>query len=76
MKLTNILQAARSSEADYEDIYRANIYIQLHRLLAHSDHSIRSKACNLLGNLCRHSSFFYPVRSQRLHLAPLRGFVL
>jgi len=28
-------------------------------LLEHADPSMRARACNLFGNLCRHSSFFY-----------------
>ena len=28
-------------------------------LLEHANANVRSKACNLLGNMCRHSNFFY-----------------
>jgi fused-like protein len=27
--------------------------------MGHSEGSVRAKACNLIGNLCRHSAFFY-----------------
>ena len=27
--------------------------------MSHSDPEIRAKVCNLLGNMCRHSGYFY-----------------
>jgi len=54
-----VCQAARSSEAFYVSIHGENLYVVLWRLLCHVDGSVRAKACNLIGNLCRHSAFFY-----------------
>lgn len=31
----------------------------LKEFLAHEDPNIRAKACSALGNMCRHSSYFY-----------------
>ena len=38
---------------------RAKLERFLPKLLDHADAAVRSKACNLVGNLCRHSASFY-----------------
>lgn len=43
----------------YEYINRAAILEKLKEFLTHEDSDIRSKACSALGNMCRHSSYFY-----------------
>ena len=54
-----ISQLARLSKDNYELIHQANIYPDLRRLIEHRDSNVRSKVCNLIGNICRHSAFFY-----------------
>ena len=57
--LSLISQLARLQKENYELIHQINIYSDLSRLIEHRDSGIRSKVCNLIGNICRHSSFFY-----------------
>ena len=49
----------RSSFNTYEPISKAAILPHLQRLLAYSDAGVRARVCNLVGNMCRHSGFFY-----------------
>lgn len=37
---------------------RANLYADIWEALGHSDGAVRSKAANLIGNLCRYSGYF------------------
>lgn len=61
----NVLsQLSRTSKDYYQPIHEANIYEPLLQLLKHSEGGIRSKTCNLLGNLCKHSNFFYDALCQ------------
>jgi len=55
-----ISQLARVSKANYPVIHQANLYHNFAALLSHQDVRVRSKCANLMGNLCRHSAFFYP----------------
>jgi fused-like protein len=56
----NVLsQLARLSKEYYPPIHEASLYDCLIALLRHSDAGVRSKTCNFIGNLCKHSSFFY-----------------
>jgi fused-like protein len=57
--LSLISQLARLQKENYELIHQIGIYSDLARLIEHRDSGIRSKVCNLIGNICRHSSFFY-----------------
>lgn len=57
--LSLISQLARISKDFYQNIHDANIYNELKVLIVHKDAGIRSKVCNLIGNLCRHTGFFY-----------------
>ena len=43
----------------YEYINRAAVLEYLKKLLVHEDPNIRAKTCSALGNMCRHSSYFY-----------------
>ena len=43
---------------------RIDIVVLLAPLLSHADASLRGKACNVIGNLCRHNASFYPQMSQ------------
>jgi fused len=58
---------ARISAEFYEPLNNADFYFNLRALLAHTDAAVRYRACNLVGNLCRHSGYFYG------HLARWRG---
>lgn len=57
--LSLVSQLARLQKENYELIHQVNMYGELRRLIEHRDSGIRSKVCNLIGNICRHSSFFY-----------------
>eukprot|EP00899_Mesostigma_viride_P028194 jgi/Mesvir1/855/Mv17428-RA.1 len=55
-----VSQLARITRDHYEPIHRAGIYGSLRALLAgHPSAGVRARACNLLGNMCRHSPYFY-----------------
>lgn len=43
----------------YESIGEANIWDALKACPHHTDPGIRSKACSALGNMCRHTPYFY-----------------
>jgi len=58
--LLMLAQLARSSKGSYAHIDSAELYTEVRTLLEHGDASVRSKACNLVGNLCRHSAQCYP----------------
>ena len=55
-----VSQLARSNKDYYAHVDGAEIYGQIKTLLAHEEAAVRAKACNLLGNLCRHSAYCYP----------------
>jgi fused len=57
--LSLVSQLARLQKENYELIHQINVYSDLRRLIEHRDSGIRSKVCNLIGNICRHSSYFY-----------------
>ena len=57
--LLAVSQLARISARNYSAIARAEICDAIGRLLAHDDAGVRSRSCNLLGNMCRHSGYFY-----------------
>lgn len=54
-----VSQLARASSENYEKLHQADLYPAFYRLLQHPDSNVRSKMCNLLGNLCKHSAYFY-----------------
>ncbi|GLI63648.1 hypothetical protein VaNZ11_006646 [Volvox africanus] len=55
----------------YEPLAKANIYGQIRRLLSHPDAAVRSRVCNLVGNMCRHSAYFYGALERHGLLPPL-----
>ena len=61
IEVLNILSfLARISGDYYEPIHNINIYKDLGVLIQHEqDPTIQAKVCNLIGNLCRHSDYFY-----------------
>ncbi|KAL2896573.1 Serine/threonine-protein kinase TIO [Bienertia sinuspersici] len=50
---------ARMHVCFYKYIERADILIRLKELLTSNDFTVRAKACCVVGNMCRHSSYFY-----------------
>ena len=52
-------QIARHSKEVYEFIDSVDPYDDLKRLIGHPDPQVRSRILNLIGNMCRHSGFFY-----------------
>jgi fused-like protein len=52
-------QIARHSKEVYEYIDSVEPYEDLRKLAAHADPQVRSRVLNLIGNMCRHSGFFY-----------------
>jgi len=51
---------ARGSKDYYGAIHKADAYQHLLQLLQSSDDPmVRARVCNLVGNMCRHSDFFY-----------------
>ena len=58
-------QLARASAGNYDGLRAAGVPSGLGALLAHADATVRAKACNLVGNLCRHSAFFYAALRER-----------
>ena len=57
--LNIVSQLARLNQDNYAAIHRSEFYPHLLALAQHADANVRAKVCNLLGNLCRHSAFFY-----------------
>ncbi|KAF8056751.1 hypothetical protein HT031_006249 [Scenedesmus sp. PABB004] len=55
----------------YEALAKSNLLPLLRRLLAHPDAGVRARVANLLGNMCRHSGYFYPALERHGILAPL-----
>lgn len=43
----------------YEYINEASVLEYLRGFLTHEDPNVRSKTCSAVGNMCRHSSYFY-----------------
>ncbi|KAL6765063.1 armadillo-type protein [Haematococcus lacustris] len=62
---------ARDSFNPYESISKAAIYPNIKKLLAHPDPSVRARVCNLLGNMCRHSAYFYSALERQGLVGPL-----
>ncbi|KAI8565224.1 hypothetical protein RHMOL_Rhmol03G0243200 [Rhododendron molle] len=50
---------ARMDKAFYEYINGADMLEFLKHFLTHEDPNVRAKACSAIGNMCRHSAYFY-----------------
>jgi fused len=50
---------ARLNKDFYPALGQAGIAAQLRALLHHPEASVRAKACNMIGNMCKHSDYFY-----------------
>ncbi|XVE68757.1 hypothetical protein DITRI_Ditri09bG0095100 [Diplodiscus trichospermus] len=63
---------ARMDKGFYEFINGASILDTLRSFLTHEDPNVRAKACNALGNMCRHSAYFYDSLANKTshHWAP------
>lgn len=57
---------ARQTHTYYPRIVSANLECEFRLLLWDTDHVIRGKLCNLLGNLCKHSDACYPMLARNL----------
>jgi fused-like protein len=49
----------RKSQNINSAIHDLNIYTDLKALIENTDSVIKSRVCNLIGNMCRHTDFFY-----------------
>ncbi|CAM9176832.1 unnamed protein product [Laminaria digitata] len=58
-------QFARASPDNYTRLHAAGVEITLGALLDHADPAVRARACHLVGNISRHSSFFYAALGER-----------
>jgi fused-like protein len=57
-------QIARFSKDTYPHISSINPYNDLKTLLKSNDNELKSRALYLIGNMCRHSNFFYDILSK------------
>eukprot|EP00983_Pelagomonas_calceolata_P077189 1153763-Pelagomonas_calceolata.AAC.2 len=64
--VSQLARVNKESFNTYEPISRATIYPHVRKLLAHPDPGVRARVCNLLGNMCRHSAFFYRWACERV----------
>ena len=77
--LTILSQVARVSKDNYDALAAspsgaapgADLLRPVPALLRHAEASVRAKAANLIGNLARHSAFFYPMIASWAVLPPL-----
>ena len=64
-------QLARLHRDNYPPLAEAEPYPQLRQLLTHPEPAVRARVCNLLGNMCRHSAYFYSALDEHGLLPPL-----
>ena len=64
-------QLARLHRDNYSPLAKAAPYPHLRKLLSHPEPAVRARVCNLLGNMCRHSAYFYAAVDKHGLLAPL-----
>eukprot|EP00658_Telonema_sp_P-2_P009167 TRINITY_DN13458_c0_g1_i1.p1 TRINITY_DN13458_c0_g1~~TRINITY_DN13458_c0_g1_i1.p1 ORF type:complete len:569 (+),score=120.20 TRINITY_DN13458_c0_g1_i1:88-1707(+) len=57
--LTILSQLARPSKDHYQALHDANLLDKLRAILKHGDNALKAKCCTFVGNLCKHSPFFY-----------------
>ncbi|MEW5307613.1 MAG: hypothetical protein WDW36_009992 [Sanguina aurantia] len=69
--VSQLARLNKESFNTYEPIAKAGIYPHIRSLLAHSDPGVRARACNLLGNMCRHSAYFYSALDRHGLVQPL-----
>jgi fused-like protein len=49
----------RPSQNVYKTIHDLNVYNDIKTLIDCNDSNIKARVCNLIGNMCRHTDFFY-----------------
>ena len=54
-----IMQLARMDKDNYILIDEADVIRSLTKLLDHPNPNVRARACNTIGNVCRHNDYFY-----------------
>lgn len=64
-------QLARLHKDNYFPLATAAPYPQLRKLISHAEPAVRARVCNLLGNMCRHSAYFYTALDRHGLLPPL-----
>ncbi|KAG5509530.1 hypothetical protein JKF63_06235 [Porcisia hertigi] len=65
--LVVLSQMSRISGDFYPPIHKANLYDCVAALLQHPEKDLRGKACTLIGNLCKHSDYFFePLAQNRI----------
>ncbi|KAG2425226.1 hypothetical protein HYH02_015053 [Chlamydomonas schloesseri] len=69
--VSQLARLHKDSFNTYEPLAKANIYANVRRLLSHPDAAVRSRCCNLVGNMCRHSAYFYGALERHSLLPPL-----
>lgn len=72
--LTVLSQLARASEEFYPVIDAADLYGIFAELLQHQERGIRGKMCTLVGNLCKHSAYFYEPLAKHKIIATVGEF--
>lgn len=73
-----VLHIVNCAQDFYEPIYKAGLVGLLKNFLSNEDPDIRAKACSAIGNMCRHSSYFYSSLVRKhifLHRLELYAFV-
>ncbi|KAI3986271.1 hypothetical protein MKX01_028552 [Papaver californicum] len=54
-----ISDLARMDKDFYEHLNRADLLESMKTFLSHEDPNVRAKSCSAIGNMCRHSPYFY-----------------
>lgn len=62
--LSVVSHMARLSATFYPIIHEANLYTEFTVLIRVSEKEVRGRMCTLIGNLCKHSSYFYQLLSK------------
>src|SRR5690348_12765702 len=57
--ISQLARISRDGASTYEPFNNAALFPNLRRLLGHGDAGVRARVCNLVGNMCRHSAYFY-----------------
>lgn len=57
--LNILIQIARTSKEYYDSIHSIDPYQFIYLLFKSPSVNVKSKLCNLIGNMCRHTPFFY-----------------
>lgn len=69
--VSQLARISKDSFNTYEPIAKASIYPNIRKLLSHPDPGVRARVCNLVGNMCRHSYYFYQALDRHGLIQPL-----